>query len=381
MMIGLIDVVEWQTAVDFQTGRSIVVNHPLVDMAAEVLRAHPYPGDLTSAGDRWVTDTALDLDARYAPDFMLLIYANLYFPAVFSSLSEEERAAQIARTFGQIERFLEESGFVPVIVGLGDFVPFQGYVYLTDLEGQVVSGGMNPRYAGLNQATARDLERLAERDSITRLLTQNAFRAQFGGCQQFYDRFPEHLAVAEEGYIFRGPSSGARPLYRVPKYDRALPLYTFLGTVKAITDVAGLTLQALERERVALILVEGVGCKSFPLSFQPISNMLHWHTYSAGDSQYLALTTGKHFVEHPYPPGYRYYVDDGEDKAYPFSAIFAEMPPDTIGRRFAGRSAAVGGRGILTHAVAGADIAIECFVRALYNHGVMAVLHRHLGSH
>jgi hypothetical protein len=374
MEIGLIDVVEWQTAVDFRTGRPVVVDHPRVDLAAKVLRAHPYPGDLTGEGDRWVTDTALDLHARYAPDFVLLTYANLYFPAVFSPLGEAERAAQIAQTFEQIERFLNESVFAPVIVGLGDFVPFQGYVYLTDLEGQVISGGMNPRYAGLNQATARDLEQLAEREGIARLLTRDAFRNQFGGCQQFYDRFPEHLVVAEEGRIFRGPSSGARPLYRVPKYDRTLPLHTSLGTAEAIIDVAGLALRALERDRVALILVEGVGCESFPLSFQPISNALHWHTYSAGDSQYLALTTGKHFVDHPYPPGYRYYVDDGEEKLYPFSAIFTEMPPDTIGARFAGRSAAVGGRGILTHAVAGVDIAIECFVRALYNHGVMAVV-------
>lgn len=374
MKIGLIDVVEWQTAVDFRTGRPVEVAHPLADLAAEVLRAHPYPGDLTGAGDHWVTDTALDLNARYEPDLMLLVYANLYFPAVFSPLSEEEHAAQTARTFGQIARFLGESGFVPVIVGLGDFVPFKGYVYLTDLDGEVISGGMNPRYAGVNRATARDLEQLAERAGVARLVERDEFRAQFGGCQRFYDRFPDHLAVAEEGCVFRGPSSGARPLYRVSRYDRALPLHTTLGTAEVITDVARLTLRALERDRVALILVEGVGCERFPLPFRLISNALHWHTYSVGDSQYLALTTGKHFVEHPYPPGYRYYVDDGEDKAYPFSAVFTEMPAETIGARFAGKSAAVGGRGILTHAVAGADIAVECFVRALYNHGVMAVL-------
>jgi hypothetical protein len=374
MEIGLIDVVEWQTAVDFRTGRFTGVDHPRVDLAAEVLRAHPYPGDLIGAGDRWVTDAALDLNERYTPDFMLLIYANLYFPAVFSPLSEEERAVQIVQTFEQIEHFLNESGFAPVIVGLGDFVPFKEYVYLTDLDGEVVSGGMNPRYAGLNRATTSDLDRLAKRQGIARLVERDTFRAQFGGCQRFYDRFPEHLVVAEEGCIFRGPSSGARLLYRVSRHDQALPLHTSLGTAEAITDIAGLVLRALERERVALILVEGVGCESFPLSFQLISNALHWHTYSVGDSQYLALTTGKHFVEHPYPPGYRYYVDDGEDKLYPFSAVFTEMPPDTIGARFAGRSAAVGGRGILTHAVAGVDIAIECFVRALYNHGVMAVV-------
>jgi hypothetical protein len=56
------------------------------------------------------------------------------------------------------------------------------------------------------------------------------------------------------------------------------------------------------------------------------------------------------------------------------SGIFREIPEHTIGRRFAGRSAAVGSRSMLTHVAAGADISVECFARALYNHGVMAVL-------
>jgi hypothetical protein len=373
-MIGLIDVVDWQTAVDFETGRPIEVEHPLVDLAEQVLRTHPYPGDLTGKGAGWVTDVGLDVNARYQPDFMLLIYADLYFPAVFSSLSERERAAQIQETFDEVRRFVESSGFTPVIVGLGDFVPFKDYIFLTDLEGQVVAGGMNPRYAGLNRPTARDLDKVTTRQGMERVIERGAFHDQFGGCERFYARFPEHLLVAEEGYVFRGVGSSARPIYRVSRHERILPLHTTVGQAGSIVDVPGLVLAALGREKVALILVEGVGCETFPLSFNPISNMLHWHFYTTGDSQYLALTTGHHFVEYPYPPGYRYYIDDGEDKPYPFSAIFTEMPAETIGGGVQGKSAAVGSRGILTHAIAGVDVAIECFVRMLYNHGVMAVL-------
>jgi hypothetical protein len=91
--------------------------------------------------------------------------------------------------------------------------------------------------------------------------------------------------------------------------------------------------------------------------------------------QYLAIATGHHFVDFPYPPGYRYELHDGENKPYPFSGVFSEFPADAIGRRVAGRTAAVGARAMMTHVVFGADIAIECFVRALYNHGVMAAIH------
>ena len=301
MKIGLIDVGEWQTMVDFKTGRATTAHHPLADLAAELLSAHPYPGDLTGQGDRWVTDTALDLNARYAPDFFLLIYANLYFPAVFSPQSEQEHAAQILQTFEQITRFLDGSEFQPVIVGLGDFVPFEGYVYLTDMDGEVTSGGMNPRYAGVNRATAQDLDRLSQREGIADVVTRDAFRAMFGGCQRFYERFPDHLVIAEEGRVFRGPSSGARPLYRVSKHDTTLPLHTSLGPAESITDVAGLTLHALKRERVALILVEGVGCSSFPLPFRPISNSLHWHTYSVVPAQSYDPSRMR-FAPHSYPP-------------------------------------------------------------------------------
>lgn len=133
-------------------------------------------------------------------------------------------------------------------------------------------------------------------------------------------------------------------------------------------------LRGLADGQVALILVEGVGCEHFPWTYRPISNRLHWLRYTMGSDQYLALTTGRHFVEYPYPPGYRFELYDGPEAPYPLSGLFRELPEHTIGRRFEGRSAAVGSRSMLTHVAAGADIAVECFARALYNHGVMAVV-------
>ena len=164
-------------------------------------------------------------------------------------------------------------------------------------------------------------------------------------------------------------------LSALPAHDATIPVFGLLSAARGLTDIAAGVLAMARERRIALILVEAVGCETFPLPFEPADNTCGWYRYSVGDAQYLAISTGRHFVEHPYPPGYRYELYDDETKPYPFSGIFHELPADAIGRRFTGRSAAVGARAVMTHVVFGADMAIECFVRALYNHGVMAAVH------
>lgn len=373
MTLGVIDVVDWQTTLDLASGLPVSVEHPLVSLAVELARQHPYPGDLVAGASRWVTDVALDLNERYGPELMLLGYANAYLAASFKPLSDADRAAHVREVFDEIQRFVDASGFSPIIVGLGGLVPLAGYVYVADLDGRAIAGGMTTRYAGLNQASPSDLAWLASHPGVERVMARDAFRAQFGGTEQFYNRFPDYVLAAKEGYLFRGVGSSARPTYAVPGFAQTIPLHTALGEASALTDLAELTLRALEHDKVALILVEGVGCESFPMPFCPISNACHWYCYAI-DGQYLAITTGKHFVERPYPPGYDYLPDDDENKPYPFSGILSELPPDALGRRWRGKSAAVGSRSILTHTAARADVTVECFARALYNHGVLAVV-------
>ena len=55
MRIGLIDVIDWQTTVDFLDGRPIELEHPLAALAGELLAGHRYPGDLTPGASGWVT--------------------------------------------------------------------------------------------------------------------------------------------------------------------------------------------------------------------------------------------------------------------------------------------------------------------------------------
>lgn len=374
MEVALIDVVEWQTRVDSRTGQPVEIQHPRLDIAAQVCAAHPYPGDLTMEGARWVTDTALDLCSRYAPDFFFLDYASLYLQSLFRPENEQEQASRVLSLFAEIQRFLDATGFEPVIVGLGGLMPFRGYIETTDLDGLVSAAGMNTRFAGLFAPSEHDLSKMARRDGVERLVSRQDFRAEFGGIEGFYATCPDYLVLAQAGYVFRGVNISCRTLYRLPRPEDCIPIYAHVGSGDKLTDVPGMVLQGLAHQKVALILVEAVGCDSFPLSYRPLSNNLHWYRYTMGPGQYLALTSGKHFVEYAYPPGYRLELYEDENAPYPFSGVFREMPDQTIGKRFRGKSAAVGNRSILTHLAAGTDIAVECFARGLYSHGVLAMV-------
>jgi hypothetical protein len=252
-------------------------------------------------------------------------------------------------------------------------MPLRGYVETTDLDGLASVAGMNTRFAGLFAPSERDLCKMVQREGVERLVSRQDFRAEFGGSESFYATSPDYFILAKAGYVFRGVNVSCRTLYHLPKPEQYVPIHGASGG-QSLTDVPGIVLQSLAQHKVALILVEAVGCDSFPLSYRPLSNSLHWYRYTMGPGQYLALTSGKHFVEYGYPPGYRLELYDDENAPYPFSGAFREMPDQTIGKRFRGRSAAVGNRSIITHLAAGTDIAIECFARGLYSHGVLAMV-------
>ncbi|NLD74970.1 MAG: hypothetical protein GX649_19905 [Chloroflexi bacterium] len=375
MDLGLIDVVEWQTTVDLRTGRAVEAEHPLLDLGRRLAREYPYPGDLAGGGDRWVTDVAIAVDRAYRPGLMCLDYAGLYFPPMFGRRGLDEQEASVGATFREIDRLVAETGFQPVIVGLGELTPCCGQIDTSQLDGMPVAGGMSVRYCGLNRPSARDLSWLAAQPGVERILPIGEVRRELGGCGAFYDAAPEYIVAAREGWIFRGVNTGTRKIHALPAHDATIPVHGLQRPVGSLTEIAAGVLEMAQERRVALILVEAVGCATFPLHFEPVDNTRGWYHYAVGDAQYLAISTGRHFVEFPYPPGYRYELYDDEVKPYPFSGVFRELPEDAIGRRYQGRTAAVGARAVMTHGAFAADITMECFVRALYNHGVMAAIH------
>ncbi len=102
MSITILDAREWQTMLDLRTGEKVETNGILIDMVKDLLRRHPYPGDMDRASNRWVTDTALDLMRNYEPRFVFLAYAAQYFSSRYNYMTEKQRAQTIAEAFIEV---------------------------------------------------------------------------------------------------------------------------------------------------------------------------------------------------------------------------------------------------------------------------------------
>lgn len=375
MTLGIIDVREWQTTVDFRTGRKVdpCMRNDLVNAISNLLRMHPFPGDTDARGNSWVTDIALELNSIYCPDFMFLTYAQPFFTSLFKNLSDKEWQAIKTSITDEVNRFTKLSGFTPVIVGSGATTPLQGEIDLSSLQGLANCMGMGPTYAGLYYPSKRDLKQLQNDERIELIIPRQQLVDEWGGNADFISRLPEYLLVARQGYIFRGIGNMPRIFYRINGRNKVIPVKAPFS-VKSIIEIAPMLRKLLSGQRIALIMLEGLGCEDFPFTYEKCDNTFSWYTYGTGDDQYLTMTGGKHLPFHPFPPGHNYYRDDGEDKPYPFSGIYRYMPDWVIGTDKGIKSAAVGSRSILTHVASGADISVECFARALYNYGSMAVV-------
>ncbi len=374
MNIGIIDVVEWQNVVDMRRGIKLDDEGHLVEITRKILKAHHYPGDLTPKSISWVSSVALDLYKSYQPRFMMLSYAQPYFMSVFKETSQINRKAIVEQIFNEIECFSEGTGMVPVVLGTGGLIDVAGYIDLSGLDGLALGGGMVGRYAGLYEPTRQDLKYVCAHPSIEGVFSREELINNFGEEEEFNKRSPDYILMARAGYIFKTFGSIPRRIFQVPGDNRTIPLRSPLGTVDSITGIRRLIEDALPTQNIALVIIEGVGFDEFPEPYNICANCFGWYQYSPGEGQYLTVTTGQHLPYHSYLPGYKYYIEDGEDREFPFSALFARNNIDTLGSRFTERSAAVGTRSILTHMASGADITIECFARGLYNYGTIGVI-------
>ncbi len=375
MSLAIIDAREWQKTFDLRTGEKREAQGPVVDMVRDVLRRHPYPGDMEAGANRWVTDTALDLIGKYRPQFAFLIYAWQYFVSRYSPMSVEERADMVSIVFQEVNRFLSLSGFDYVLVGTGDMTPLNGFIDLSRLDGLAVSSHWSARYAGLFSPSASDLAHLEAHPHVERVVERDEFMDLFNGSSQDAARTPEYLILAKEGYTFKSAGVTMRRAVMIPAASFLIPVSTTLATVHSVTGIRPLIEGRLKERKIALIMVEGIGTEGFLLPSTPCENGKGWFYYEPGDGQCLTAAAGEHRV-FDYPTGYKYFDEDGPEKEYPFSGYFSSIPEGTVGRAFPERSIAVGNKSMFMHMVAGADLSVECFARNLYNQGTMAVIHR-----
>ncbi len=375
MSLAIIDAREWQNVFDLRTGAKIVEESPLLGMVREVQARRPYPGDMDSSGNRWVSDTALDLMNRYDPSFVFLTYAQQFFSGRYSIQTEKEWGDAITDLYREVERFINLSGFTPVIVGTGDMTPFVDFIDVTQLKGLVLATHWSARYAGLHEPSSGDLKYLDAHSGIERIVHRDDFLRLFAESSGDRSRVPEYLLVAKEGYMFRTVGGAFRRVRRVPAQSFFIPVATEMGEVSTITGIRGLIDSGIGKRKIALIMVEGIGLRDFPWASQRCDNGREWFYHEPGDGQYLTISTGRHQL-FDYPTGYKYFEEDAEKKEFPFSGYFRSVPEDTLAERYDVRSISVGNRSMFMHMATGTDISIECFARNLFNQGTMAVIHR-----
>ncbi len=374
MIYGIIDVREWQTTVNLETGKKVDIDHNFFDLAKNIIKENYYPGDLKLEGIEWVTNKAIEVNEAYNPEFMFLSYAQPYFMSRFTKISHQEWDNMLTFLFDNIKHFLDNTYFEPIIVGLGGMTPLKKYIDLSKLRAIAISGGMSAHYAGLLDVAPEDLMYLKTVPEIERVVSKKDFIKEFGGSQLFIKRFPDYLIEAKKGYVFKSYGSMSRTVYEISAKDKFIPVYINLGKITSMIQIKKLIEENISKKKIALIVIEGVGTEDFKLPYQNCSNKYKWYTYEQPDNHYFALSTGKHFQYNDYPVGYRYYIDDNNEKKFPYSGPYTHFPSQTIGRSISVKSAAVGSRSILTHMASGADISIECFARELYNYGTMAII-------
>lgn len=376
MSLAIVDAREWQRMFDLRSSERVEQEGPVIRMVKGALQRHPFPGDLEAQGNRWVTDTALDLIQAYDPRFVYLTYAQQYYRGRYTVMTAEERADMLAVAAAEVERFLALSGFAAVIVGTGDMAEHKGPIDVTGLDGLAIASHWSARYAGLHGPSAGDLDRLRGEPRIERIAPRAELMALFEGAEAQAQRVPDYLLVAGEGHTFKTVGQVHRSVARIPAASAArIPVSSNLGRAKEITDIRGIVEASLEARRTALITVEGIGLAEFPWPHAAAANGRGWYFHEPGDGQYLTIASGEHRV-FDYPTGYRYFDEVMDSKDYALSGYFTSIPEGTIGRAFPGRSIAVGNRSMFTHMVPGADISLEGFARNLYNQGTMAVIHR-----
>lgn len=343
-----------------------------MDLVSEILLNWPYPGDLNPQSIDWVTDIALEMERIYRPQFVLLSYASFYLISLFMSRSQYDSEILCQQLFGAVNRFFSQTNMTPFIIGTGGTLPLQGEIDLTELDGFVTASRMGPTYAGLYKPSERDLDYLRQLETVQLILPQNRFSQVWNPGNSFAGDIPDYLLVAARGFAFRTPDSSQRPLYRVNVRDNFIPVFA-PDPIKSIVDIAPAIKKRLRQERVALVVLEGIDQQLFAYGSESCANTYSWYTYVPGEGQYLAMTTGKHLPDHPYPPGYRDY-QDVEDKSYPFSGYYRSTPSGTLGSIPSKRSLAVGSRSVLTHIASGADLSIEGYTRSMKQKGTLAVM-------
>ena len=367
-MKAIIDVREWQTTVDMETGYPCDAGFPDHAALSAIAAEHPYPGDRGSRGIEWVFDVARKTASLQEPDLLCLTFAQPVIAGKHRPLPPEEKSATVRRITEGVADFAAQRKMKTVIVGGGALTPHRGYIRPAAVSGLFQGTAWSNIYAGVYNAGEGDLERVGEMEHLSFIVKKEDILPHCRS-EEFADQLPDILVGAERGMSFKALASAYNPLYAVEQENEFLPVYSEIGTPAHIEGVRSLMDLALDRgERVLLAVIEGVGCED--LESVPVANRRDWFTY-AGSWLYYTLATGKSFYSFSLPPVFNMARDYGFPVRYPFSLSSLRPCEDSIGCRPDKRSLCVGSRSLTSHTMFNCDINAECFVRSMINMGTM----------
>jgi len=377
MAIIILDAEGWQNVVDFKTGESLDSwENKTVDDMLEFIPEYPYPGDMKRESIEWTGNTGKALFDYYQPEYMLLTYATPGFLKASANLSVDEEMDINKAVFSSIKDFLEHTGYIPVIIGTGGMSEIKELDIPAKLKGRLSHGHGPFSYSGIFKATDEELDQVRSIDH-TVVFTKDDLRRDFPDAGESYlAEMPDCLVLREPGYAFSCLRHRGLLQYKSSEIVSKLPIYTTLPVPLHLTDVKRVINNALDGgDKVALIVIEGVGANDFLLPYSNLPVDDKWLIYSDSFSFYMALLLGEPFYRFGIPLVREPSVFKKRLNRYPYSQFTdSEMPKNTIGRRKDIKTAAVGSRSIYTHAISQADICIECHARQMISSGILVLV-------
>jgi len=329
----------------------ITVYQRIEDFLAQLLAQYQFPGVVQLASTDWVTDIAMQLYDFYNPDYMFLSYATPYCSSLLDPRINKHWSSILNKVFESINKFISHTDYIPIIVGSGSTSICYGKIDLSPINGTVTTSGLSPVYAGVYGPSEADLEFLQETDSIQMVIPRHRLESTLEGKCSLFDNLPDYLLVSRRGYAFSHPGNQHCDLVNVNNRDNVIPINSPYKISK-IHQVAPLIRKLIkqDKQKVALIVVEGVGCEEFPLDYWPVSNTYSWYTYVTGECQYFVLNSGLSVPYFHHPQLLNYNISSTHKKHH-LNRLLGSDSNIT--------SSAVSSRPQLLHICTGADIVIE----------------------
>ncbi len=316
----------------------------------DFVKDNSYPGDLNLNSYDWITEAALRMDATYNPNFMFLSYANPYYAAIHTPPNVLMWEKHLEKLYYEVERFINQTDYIPIIVGTGGTYVLEDRVDLSYLEGRVNFNWPGSVYASVYNSTAKDLKMMKKDNAIQMVIPRDRLRVM---AEEPQEKLPDYFLIARRGFALT--DADINNIHRVNARDAVIPV-SAPRPVNSISKINKLVRNLLaQQKRVVLIILEGISCSDFKWDYQPCSNTYSWFTYLPEGFQYLTLGTGLELLK--FNVFSKFCSNNINFNNYLKNLA---LEGKIIGSKNKIKSAAIGSRKTLTHIASGADITVEC---------------------